>query len=115
MAMQIHPRRATYAALVASALPAGVAVFGVLAVIRAYTDEILRATDDQRRELVVVPVAKRVLEAGSVITEQDIELTTIGAVYVPMDALTLPEHVVGRTVIDRILPRELLRDERLAP
>lgn len=100
-------------ALVMSSLLAGGAVFAVAQVLTAYQSTL---ADALRGDVEVqVPVAARTLGAGTVITPEDLEMVSIGEEYLPDSALLQVEHLVGRTVLERLLAGDLVRYERLAP
>jgi pilus assembly protein CpaB len=82
-------------------------------VLSTLESELVAAT--RLEELVQVPVAKREIGAGEVLTGDLLWLRPIRLDYLPVGvALTLDE-LVGRTVIERLLPGEVVFPQRLAP
>lgn len=98
----------------ASVLVAGVAAYGVFVVLGNYQDQLVAASAEEPAE-VTVPVANKVLSMGRTITAADVDEVQLRAAYVPATAILKVEDIVGRVPGERILPGDLVREERLAP
>ena len=95
------------------ALVAGAAAtIMIYQLIQGYQARIAEAQKPE--ETVVCIIAATDLFPGVTINEQDIRGLEIPKRYVPADAFTSPELVVGRVPRERILANEFLRPERLA-
>jgi len=88
-------------------------VWGLWTVVDGLGEQLaeIRAQAEQEIEIVV---AARELPAGHTLVPDDLARAPLRAEFVPLEAVTRPELLVGRVVSERILPGDLLRDERLA-
>ncbi len=116
MAKESGAGRRRLGALVAVALSVVLGVTAattVYVVVRRYTaqlDEIRESASDQ----ILVPVPLGVVGAGTVLLPEHLQMIEIDAAFVPLTAETRMEGLVGRTVVERLLPGEFVRAERLA-
>ncbi len=96
-----------------SLLAAVAAVFLVFRVVQLAQQEVVKARESTAN--VDVLVAVRVLNVGIPITEGDVALRALAAEMVPaVGTFHVVHEAVGRVPRERILPNELVRDERLA-
>lgn len=106
-------RMGALAAIVLSGALGLAAASTVFVVVRRYTselDEIRESADNQ----IFVPVATRIVGAGTVLGAEDLQLIEIDSAYIPLTVETRMDGLLGRTVLERLLPGEFVRTERLA-
>lgn len=112
-----RPHNSTLIGLAAAATSvgvAGLAAWGVLRVLSDYQQTLVDASSDGPMDVPVV-VALREIPVGRTISAEDLTEMMYRDAYIPPSALLRAEHTVGRVARERILPKELVREERLAP
>lgn len=72
------------------------------------------ASDPPREDLVEVVIATRVLPVGRPIEPGDVALRGMPAIAVPAEVAVMnPDHVIGKAPVERIVPNEVVRWERM--
>jgi len=98
--------------LIGSLVVAGIAVALVLIVLASYQSQLVQLNAPQ--EVAQVVTAIKDLSPGQIIVVEDVGVVTLPPDYVPESALRQKEQAVGRVPLERILPNEFIREERLA-
>jgi pilus assembly protein CpaB len=98
--------------LVLALVAGAAATIMVFQLIQSYKARIADAQKPEETEMVIVAAGD--LFPGVTIAESDIVGVQVPKKYVPADAFTSPELVVGRIPRERILANEFIRPQRLA-
>ena len=97
-----------------SQLVAGGSICFVLVMAWVMQTRLTEVLDEKEARLTMVPVLVRTLGVGTVIAASDIVEQQIDRSFVPKKAIRDPSVLVGRTLRERVLAGEYLREERLA-
>jgi Flp pilus assembly protein CpaB len=108
-----HPVLGGVLGFCASLALAGTAAGVAMVVLSDLESELVGAT--RLEEIAQVPMPNREMGPGEIVTADALSLHPMRVEYIPVGVALTIDELVGRTVIDRLLPGEVVFPQRLAP